>query len=101
MLIRDFLPFTASSIIANRLRSFKPPAAEATATAMVEPKVEVSERKSQEEPMATVKDLVCGMEIDPKTAAGKLDHKGKTYYFCALSCRDKFKADPEKYIKKG
>jgi Cu+-exporting ATPase len=86
---------------ANRLRSFKPPVAEATAPAMVEPKVEVSERKSQEEPMATVKDLVCGMEIDPKTAAGKLDYKGKTYYFCALSCRDRFKADPEKYIKKG
>ncbi len=47
--------------------------------------------------MATVKDLVCGMEIDPKTAAAKMDYKGKTYYFCAISCRDKFKADPEKF----
>ena len=44
------------------------------------------------------KDPVCGMEIDPKTAAAKMDYKGKTYYFCALSCRDKFKANPEKYI---
>jgi P-type Cu+ transporter len=51
--------------------------------------------------MATVKDLVCGMEIDPKTAAAKLDYKGKTYYFCALMCRDKFKANPEKYIGKA
>lgn len=64
--------------------------------------MEISERKPKEtETMATVKDLVCGMEIDPETAAAKLDYKGKTYYFCALSCRDKFQADPEKYIAKA
>jgi hypothetical protein len=36
--------------------------------------------------MATtlVKDLVCGMMIDPATAAGKSDHKGEAYYYwCA------------------
>ena len=88
---------------ANRLRSFKmPPLNVPVSLIEVNPKVEVSERKLQEDiEMATVKDLVCGMEIDPKTAAAKLDHKGKTYYFCALSCRDKFKANPEKYIAKG
>jgi P-type Cu+ transporter len=87
---------------ANRLRNYKPAPLDAPAPVEVQPKVEVSERKTQEdESMATVKDLVCGMEIDPKTAAAKLDYKGKTYYFCALSCRDKFKADPDKFIKKS
>jgi Cu+-exporting ATPase len=68
--------------------------------APVKPVVEVSETKSEEGEMATVKDLVCGMDIDPKTAAAKLDYKGKTYYFCNLMCRDKFQANPEKYVKK-
>ncbi len=87
---------------ANRLRGFKSAPLEVPSTFKVEPRVEISERKATEETeMATVKDLVCGMEIDPKTAAAKLDYKGKAYYFCALSCRDKFQADPEKYLKKG
>ncbi len=29
-----------------------------------------------------VKDPVCGMEIDPKEAAGKSEYQGQTYYFC-------------------
>ena len=47
------------------------------------------------------RDPICGMEVDEKTAKYKSEHKGKTYYFCALSCRDKFKANPEKYIAKA
>lgn len=27
------------------------------------------------------------------------EYKGKTYYFCCQPCVEKFKADPEKYIK--
>jgi Cu+-exporting ATPase len=45
-----------------------------------------------------VKDLVCGMTIDPATAAGTSEYKGQTYYFCALSCKKAFDEDPEKYI---
>ena len=45
-----------------------------------------------------VKDLVCGMTIDPATAAGTSDYKGQTYYFCALSCKKSFDEDPEKYL---
>lgn len=45
-----------------------------------------------------VVDPVCGMRIDEKTAAGKSEYRGKTYYFCALSCKAAFDADPEKYI---
>jgi len=45
------------------------------------------------------KDPVCGMMVDPKTAAGKSVYKGKTYYFCAPGCKKDFDKEPEKYIK--
>ena len=45
-----------------------------------------------------VEDLVCGMEIDPKTAAGKIEYKGQTDYFCSPGCKKAFDKDPEKYI---
>ena len=47
--------------------------------------------------MAT--DPVCHMTIDEKTAAGTSEYKGKTYYFCALSCKTKFDANPQQYVK--
>lgn len=46
------------------------------------------------------KDPVCGMEIDEKTAAGKSEYKGKTYYFCSTGCKKSFDQDPEKYVGK-
>ncbi|HEY4688577.1 MAG TPA: YHS domain-containing protein [Anaerolineae bacterium] len=45
-----------------------------------------------------VKDLVCGMEVDPKTAAGKTEYQGQTYYFCSPGCKKAFDKDPEKHI---
>ena len=48
---------------------------------------------------ATVKDPVCGMAIDPKTAAAKSDYKGKTYYFCSSDEKAQFDKAPESYIK--
>jgi len=44
-----------------------------------------------------VKDVVCGMAIDPTKAAGSSVVDGKTYYFCAKSCKEKFDADPAAY----
>jgi len=35
------------------------------------------------------------MTVDPVTAAGHYNYKGVNYYFCAMSCLEKFKADPE------
>ena len=43
-------------------------------------------------------DPVCGMTVDPTTAAGHYDYQGNKYYFCAVSCLDKFKADPERFL---
>jgi len=47
----------------------------------------------------TVKDPVCGMTVDPDTAAHHLDHDGSTYYFCAQRCKEKFQADPQRYLE--
>jgi len=46
-----------------------------------------------------VKDPVCGMTIDEKTAKGQSEYKGQTYYFCAPICKTKFDQDPAKYVK--
>ena len=49
-------------------------------------------------PFAPVVDPVCKMKVQPMKAAGKFEYKGQTYYFCNLKCREKFVADPEKYL---
>ena len=38
------------------------------------------------------------MIVDPQTARFKHDHGGRTYYFCAQGCLDRFAADPAKYL---
>lgn len=43
------------------------------------------------------KDPVCGMQVEESKAAGKMDYKGKTFYFCGNSCKDKFEKEPGKY----
>jgi Cu+-exporting ATPase len=47
-----------------------------------------------------IKDPVCGMTVDEKTAKHKYEYMGKTYYFCNASCMQSFKANPQKYLKK-
>ncbi len=42
-------------------------------------------------------DPVCGMNIDPKTAAATREHDGTTFYFCSTGCAASFDADPHKY----
>ena len=46
-----------------------------------------------------VTDPVCKMQIDENKAAGKSEYNGKTYYFCAQSCKTKFDANPQQYVK--
>jgi len=45
------------------------------------------------------KDPVCGMTVNSATAKWTYTHEGKAYFFCASSCMEKFKADPERYLK--
>ena len=48
-----------------------------------------------------VKDPVCGMDVDPKTAAGKSDYQEQTYYFCSAGCKKAFDKVPAKYAGKA
>jgi Cu+-exporting ATPase len=45
------------------------------------------------------KDPVCGLvvEKDPNLST---NYKGETYYFCSKADMEKFKKEPEKYVKK-
>jgi Cu+-exporting ATPase len=45
------------------------------------------------------RDPVCGMKVDPVKAAAKIEHAGKTYYFCAPGCAKRFQQAPEKYLQ--
>jgi Cu+-exporting ATPase len=45
-----------------------------------------------------VKDPVCGMDVDPATAAFKTQHRGKEYFFCCRGCLEKFRANPEQIL---
>ncbi|MGI9107178.1 MAG: heavy metal translocating P-type ATPase [Pyrinomonadaceae bacterium] len=45
----------------------------------------------------TVKDPVCGMNINPAAAAGRSEREGRTYYFCSIACKEKFDADPVRF----
>lgn len=54
--------------------------------------------REQEGSKEMAKDPVCGMDVDPTTAAGSSEYQGKTYYFCNLNCKRSFDADPAKYL---
>ncbi len=44
---------------------------------------------------STVRDPICGMEIDPKSAAAVVERDGEKVYFCSLHCRDAFVGENE------
>jgi Cu+-exporting ATPase len=46
-----------------------------------------------------VKDPVCGMPVDQKTAKFRAEFRSKPYFFCSAGCHDKFVADPPRYAK--
>lgn len=46
-----------------------------------------------------VTDPVCGMAVDPASAAARADYEGTTYFFCNPSCARKFRADPLRYLR--
>jgi Cu+-exporting ATPase len=48
-----------------------------------------------------VVDPVCGMTITPEDAVGHVEYRGQTHYFCAESCLDRFRANPEKFVGAG
>jgi Cu+-exporting ATPase len=45
-----------------------------------------------------VRDPVCGMAVEPATAKHRSEHAGETYYFCSGGCRERFEAEPARYL---
>jgi len=106
------MALSSLSVVTNssRLRRFTPkPAAVPASAFTTDPVVEIgTHQESKDTPMAhdhtstagatgLVTDPVCGMNIDPTTAAATREHDGATFYFCSAGCAATFDADPHKY----
>jgi YHS domain-containing protein len=78
------------SVLASGQARKSNPRREAPRAPAVAPKSNVRPEKAR--------DPVCAImvEKDPQLAA---EFKGKTYYFCSKADRDKFKQNPQKYVK--
>src|SRR3569623_883665 len=50
-------------------------------------------------PTGPARDPVCGMMVDPATAAGHLQHGGQTYHFCCTGCLERFRANPASFLQ--
>ena len=46
-------------------------------------------------------DPVCKMQVDPTRAAAQSRYGDRTYYFCAVGCKQKFDREPDKYLAGG
>jgi YHS domain-containing protein len=51
----------------------------------------------EERPRVMARDPVCGVDVDPIGAAASVEHRGVPYYFCSLTCKAEFEADPVRY----
>jgi YHS domain-containing protein len=43
-------------------------------------------------------DPVCGMQVRIADAPSRVEHDGATVWFCADRCRDRFEADPDRFV---
>jgi Cu+-exporting ATPase len=46
-------------------------------------------------------DPVCGMDVQPATAAAAWEYQGETYYFCSVGCFERFRENPERVLAAG
>jgi Cu+-exporting ATPase len=44
-------------------------------------------------------DPVCGMRVDPQTAKHRFAYQGHDYFFCSGRCRERFEAEPNKFLQ--
>ncbi|MBI4240731.1 MAG: heavy metal translocating P-type ATPase [Candidatus Rokubacteria bacterium] len=101
------MAFSSVSVVTNslRLKRFTPSPYLSPLGRREEVRGTVGERigegKAPTEEVTTVAvDPICKMQVDPAKAAGSSTYKGQTYYFCALSCKETFDRNPEKYAAK-
>src|SRR5262245_40103368 len=52
-------------------------------------------------PTETAIDTAYGMPVTPRQSAGSYTHVVRTYCFCTTVCLERFRADPERYLKAG
>jgi Cu+-exporting ATPase len=84
---------------ANRLRRYRAEALPTTGVSVDHVRVEVPEQEEgKDDQMETVRDVVCGMDIEPATAAASVEYEGKIYYFCSESCHQRFVAAPDQFV---
>ena len=93
---------------ANRLRRYHPAPLAAAEPVTVEPLVQTGGDQhhvhghqrhggDRAEGEAVVTDPVCGMRVDPATAAAHRQTAAGTVYFCSPGCAAAFDAAPERY----
>jgi Cu+-exporting ATPase len=100
MIAAGAMAASSLSVVTNagRLRRWHPRSIATSALLVVnEPTVEVGGDGPAATEAEVVTDPVCGMSVDPATAAAHADHDGRTYHFCSQHCHDTFTAQPATY----
>ena len=46
------------------------------------------------------KDPVCGMIVKTDEAAGRSEYQGKSYFFCSVTCKERFDRSPQTFTVK-
>src|SRR5512132_2026053 len=54
--------------------------------------------RATDDAIVRMTDPVCGMTVDPHETPHRTEHGGHTYYFCSSGCRQRFEADPSRYL---
>ena len=57
-----------------------------------------SARPAPVEVLLTATDPVCGMTVEIQSARHRATHQGQEYFFCNPRCREKFLADPVRFL---
>jgi P-type Cu+ transporter len=55
--------------------------------------------ESADPELAVAIDPVCSMKVKRETAKHRFEYRGEEYLFCSARCRERFEADPEKFLK--
>jgi P-type Cu+ transporter len=83
---------------ANRLRRYHPAPLPAAGQSRMQPQVETpGDLTAHSDGAAAATDPVCGMDVDPATAAERRSTASGAAYFCSAGCAAAFDADPDRH----